>query len=62
MELSSQIFKFVSADHSAALQDVSLLINNNSGKSFDVPNDTLESGARIVQMSQITGSTKDGGL
>ena len=44
----SQIFKFVSADHSAALQDVSLLINNNSGKSLDVPNGTLEPGARIV--------------
>ena len=37
------------ADNSAALKDVSLLINNNSGKSLDVPNGTLEPGTRVVQ-------------
>ena len=37
----AQLFRFVPIDEQKILPDVSVLVNNNSGKSLDVPNSTF---------------------
>lgn len=45
----SQIFRIVNVDNTDALADTSILINNNSGKSLDVPNSSFEHDTRAIQ-------------
>ena len=47
----AQMFKFYRVDPQKVLPDVSVLVNNHSGKALDVPNSTFEHDTRIIQYS-----------